>query len=710
MGNIIPTPIFQSEVNECGLACVAMLAETQGISTSLTELRDRYPASQHGTSLAALGEILSELAVPAYPVAFEHQDLAALPLPAILHYGAGHYVLLVYRQGGYVCVMNPAFGQQLLPVGALKEEISGYALVLDRDSVPVVGAAGRAKPAGRWRALASLSMKETAGIAGVYRLAAMTFFISLTLFIMPVMVGNAINQVFSTAGERDFPYFYYLLAFVVSTVLALIARIITERFIKNFVLLHSAAGFSRLLDNSLNFFNKRSPGEIFSRFTSWQMATGQKIELDNSLRTDWIIGAIALAVMCYLSPMLALVPVAGMLLMGMVSVWATYRDRHYTQQLQGKGAAQNDFILETIQGFSTIKSAGLVGQRQEGFAAHALSLFTCLQQQKVYEQVKGSIYQLIGSLEMVFFMLLALPLLKSGVLSLGAFFAYSFIREIFTSYTSKIFFSVLHKNQLHVIDERARDLFPAVAVAAGRSTGQVKDFNGRLSYSALNFAYDAGQPVLCDMSLTLARGECIAITGGSGAGKSTLLKVISCLQVPQQGRMELDDRPIDGNAAQGLFFLQSQEDILFNASVLQNITLFAPSAPDQLTRVEQALLGLGLAAAIAKLPGGVNALVRESHAGLSLGQRQRLLLARAMYSNRPVLVLDEPTANLDEDTAGQVIATLLAYCREHNKTLITVTHNQRLLPLFDRVLHMADGRLETRTFATVPSKPCAAVE
>ncbi|MNG71223.1 Alpha-hemolysin translocation ATP-binding protein HlyB [compost metagenome] len=174
--------------------------------------------------------------------------------------------------------------------------------------------------------------------------------------------------------------------------------------------------------------------------------------------------------------------------------------------------------------------------------------------------------------------------------------------------------------------------------------------------------------------------------------------------------MELDGQPIEIGTAQGLFFLQSQEDILFNASVLQNITLFAPSVPGQLVRVEQVLRVLGLAAAVAKLPGGVNALVRESHAGLSLGQRQRLLLARAMYSNNPVLVLDEPTANLDEETASQVVAALLAHCREHCKTLITVTHNRRLLPLFDRVLHMTEGRLEAVTCAEAALKHHAAVE
>ena len=132
---------------------------------------------------------------------------------------------------------------------------------------------------------------------------------------MPMMVASAINQVFAMAGGVAFPYAYYLLAFVASTALALIARTLTERFIK-ISCCCTAPPVSRLLENSLNFFSKRAPGEIFSRFTSWQMAAGQKIELDNGLRTDWVIGAIALAVMCYLSPMLALVPVVGVLLMG----------------------------------------------------------------------------------------------------------------------------------------------------------------------------------------------------------------------------------------------------------------------------------------------------------------------------------------------------------------------------------------------------------
>lgn len=702
MDNIIPKLVYQAETNECALACVSMLAETQGISAPLDVLRERFPTSSHGTALSTLCDILSELTIPAYPVAFDFDELAELPLPAILHYGASHYVLLAYRQGSYVCVMNPAIGEQLLPVAALRSEISGYAVVLDQEAPRTAQPAEKQPRTRRFRALECMSLKQTAAIPGIYKLMLLAFLVSLTLFIMPVMVSSAINNVFSSGGKTEFPYFYYLLAFVVSTLLAFIVRSVTERFIKRFVVMQSVSGFARLLNNTLSFFEKRSPGEIYSRFSNWQMAAAQKIELDNGLRVDWVVGVIALAVMCYISPLLAGISAIGVTLMGLVSVWAIFRDRYYTQQVQVKSAEQSDFLLETIQGFATLKSAGLNSHRQAEFAGYALSLFDCRQKQKVYEQVKSSLYQLIGSLEMVFFMLLALPLLKDNRISLGEFFAYSFVRQIFTAYITQIFFSVLQKNQLHVIDTRAADLFPPVREEAAGDLLPPVRFSQQLSYRALQFAYDPGKPVLDHVSLTVRQGETLAIVGESGAGKSTLLKVITGLIEPQGGEILADGQPVSSRQAQKLFFLQSQEDILFNTSVLQNITLFdRENGAQKQLRIDKSLRGLNLTEVIDRLPGKQNALIRESHPALSLGQRQRLMLARAMYSDCPVMVLDEPTANLDEETAQQVMQTLISHCREYGKTLITVTHSETALSLFDRVCVMRNGRVAATTGAVI---------
>ena len=201
--------------------------------------------------------------------------------------------------------------------------------------------------------------------------------------------------------------------------------------------------------------------------------------------------------------------------------------------------------------------------------------------------------------------------------------------------------------------------------------------------------------MLKGLSLTVNRGQSTAIVGESGAGKSTLLRIMAGLIVPTEGEVRVDDACINARQAHSLFFLQSQEDILFNASVLQNITLYdAEFDEKKQLRVDASLRGLNLMPVIEKLPGGQNALIRESHAALSLGQRQRLLLARAMYSNKPVLVLDEPTANLDEVTAHQVMETLLEHCRDYGKTLITVTHSETVLSMFDQVYRMESGQLE----------------
>jgi len=485
---------------------------------------------------------------------------------------------------------------------------------------------------------------------------------------------------------------------VVSTLLALGVRMASEYFIRRFVLLNSDVGFSQLLNNPLRFFEKRAPGEIFSRFIAWQSGLLQKIELDNGLRSDWVICVIAIGIMFWIAPVLALISGAGICIMGLVSVWAIFRDRWYTQQLQLKSAVLNDFFMETLQGVLTIKTAGLENQRKTQFARLSYDLFRCLQRQKIYQQVKEGLYQLIGSLEMVIFMLMVLPLVHSKQISLGDFFAYSFLRQIFTSYVTRIFYAVIRKSQLHVIDTRAQGLFlPKASPQPGNAPDDhAVQTSGtpQLAFENLGFHYDPQKPVLNALNLVLSPGDQIALVGDSGAGKSTLLRLIAGLFTPQQGRILLNNGEVTPRHLASQVWLQSQEDILFNASVLQNITLFDPWFSDSSRgRVESLLAQLALTPVIQSLPGGMEALIRQSHAALSLGQRQRLLLARALYSTRPILLFDEPTANLDDDTAEIVIALLRKHCREHGKTLIVVTHSELILAHFKQIYRLSDGEL-----------------
>ncbi|WP_142502516.1 peptidase domain-containing ABC transporter [Klebsiella sp. 2680] len=693
MKTIIPDMVFQEESNECGLSCIAMLAQTQNIPCSLPALREIFPASDHGTSLSDLSAILQQLGIATVPVLFDHDEIHALPFPSILHYGASHYVLLAWHKGDYVCVMNPAIGQQWLPFSALKKEISGYALILEES--PSAGVMSPSAIADVQQAMpGAMSLKETAAVPGIYTLMLLTFLVSLTLFLMPTMVSHAINQAFSDVGNAQFPYLWFILAFVVSTLLALGVRVISERFIRRFVLLNSDIGFSRLLNNPLRFFEKRAPGDIFSRFIAWQGGMLQKIELDNGLRSDWIICVIAIGIMFWISPVLALISAVGIVVMGLISVWAIFRDRWYTQQLQLKSATLNDFLMETLQGVLTIKTAGLETQRKAQFARFSYDLFRCLQRQKVYQQVKEGLYQLTGSLEMVVFMLVVLPLVQAKQISLGDFFAYSFLRQIFTSYVTRLFYAVIRKSQLHVIDTRARSLFTKRDAASPVFSPLCVDEAPRLAFEQVSFHYDPRRTVLNAVDLILEPGDQVAIVGDSGAGKSTLLRLMAGLFSAQHGRILLNNDEASAQQLALQVWLQSQEDILFNASVLQNITLFDPWYSDSdRGRVEALLTKMALGPVVQALPGGMEALIRESHSALSLGQRQRLMLARALYSTRPILLFDEPTANLDDATAETVIAALCQHCREQGKTLIVVTHSTPILHHFTRVYCLHDGEL-----------------
>lgn len=704
MKNIIPNFVSQEETNECGLACIAMLAQTQGFSLSLETLREVYPASDHGTSLVDLSTILANYGVATTPVLFEHHELNSLPLPAILHYGANHFVLLAYRKGNNVCVMNPAIGQQWLPFSALKAEISGYALILDPDTalkkIDSLAPENTNNTTKEQKVPHAMSLKETAEVRGIYWLMTFVFLVSLTLFLMPAMVSNAINQAFSDAKNAVFPYGWFIVAFVVATLLALGVRMISERFVKHFVLINSGVGFSRLLSNPLRFFEKRAPGDVFSRFVAWQGALTEKIELDNGLRIDWVICAIALGIMFWIAPVLAAISAAGVTVMGLISVWAIIRDRWYTQQLQLKAAELNDFFMETLQGILTIKTAGLENQRKAQFAWLSRELFTCMQRRNVYQQIKDGIYQLTGSLEMVIFMLVVLPMVANDLISLGDFFAYSFLRQIFTTYVTRIFYAIIHKSQLHIIDTRAHSLFPKkneveiVPFQEKQPTGKAP----HLTFEHIHFSYDPSKPILDDISLDLPSGAQVAIVGESGAGKSTLLRIIAGLFTAQQGECYSNEEAVTVAQLTQLVCLQSQEDILFNATVLDNITLFDSNFREKERKAIETLLDkLALGSVISQLPGGLNALIRESHSALSLGQRQRLLLARSLYSARPILLLDEPTANLDEETAKTVMATIQSHCQKTGKTLIVVTHSEDIAANFDALYRIADGKLRQKS-------------
>ncbi len=214
-----------------------------------------------------------------------------------------------------------------------------------------------------------------------------------------------------------------------------------------------------------------------------------------------------------------------------------------------------------------------------------------------------------------------------------------------------------------------------------------------LEIEGLRFTYPGRtQPALDGVSLTVRAGEVLALVGPSGCGKSTLLGALLGLLTPDGGSMRIGGvelAELDPDAWRARLAWVPQRPHLFKASIAANVRLSRPEATDE--EVSSAIRSVGLADALARLPDGPDTVLGERGAGLSAGERQRVALARAFLRDAPLLLLDEPTANLDGETEHEVVRSIRALSRE--RTVLLVAHRPALVAIADRVLPLVPAEV-----------------
>ncbi|MCZ4534628.1 ABC transporter ATP-binding protein [Gordonia terrae] len=231
-----------------------------------------------------------------------------------------------------------------------------------------------------------------------------------------------------------------------------------------------------------------------------------------------------------------------------------------------------------------------------------------------------------------------------------------------------------------------------------------------LSLTGVSFAYpDNGSRVLEDAHLNIRAGETVAVTGRSGAGKSTLTHLLLRLYDPDAGTIRLngtDIRDLDITEVREHLSVLHQRPALMRGTIADNISFGSGAA----TRADIAAAAQAAGAAdfISRMDGGLDAEVVERGENLSGGQRQRIALARTVLRNRPVLVLDEPTTGLDDETVCEILEPLARVASV--RTTILITHDPRVLDLADRTVELRDGRFADAGPAAPRSAEGALVE
>ncbi|PWU10713.1 MAG: ABC transporter ATP-binding protein [Verrucomicrobia bacterium] len=215
---------------------------------------------------------------------------------------------------------------------------------------------------------------------------------------------------------------------------------------------------------------------------------------------------------------------------------------------------------------------------------------------------------------------------------------------------------------------------------------------GPIEFVHVGFRYNDEQPVLEDVCLSLNTGESLAIVGGTGAGKSTLLSLVPRFYDPTEGAVRIGGENIRNLKKESLrsqIGIVLQDTILFSTTIRENIAYGCPNAkPEEIVEAARHAQALEF---IERLPSGFDTLVGERGGYLSVGQRQRIGIARAFLKNAPILLLDEPTSALDPRTEANIMETIWKLMQ--NRTTLIVTHRLGIIHRMSRIVVLQFGRV-----------------
>lgn len=372
----------------------------------------------------------------------------------------------------------------------------------------------------------------------------------------------------------------------------------------------------------------------------------------------------------------------------MVPVWNGKRGGSKGMEFRTQFGELNSFVLDSLRGLDETIQYGQGAIRKYQMSKRSEKLVKIQKDLSRMEGAQRSLTNLLillCSFGMLFF---SLKLYQNGEINMEAVVTCTI--AMMGSFGPVAALSSLSNNlnQTLASGERVLSLLeeePMVEEIEGKS-GTVQDFSGA-EIQNVTFAYEDEQ-ILTDYSLTMEPGKIVGIHGSSGSGKSTLLKLLMRFWDTDQGNVLISGQNVKNIPTKKLRDTQSyvtQETHLFHDSIANNIAIGKPGASKE--EIIKAAKKASIHDFIISLPKGYDTEVGELGDTLSGGEKQRIGIARAFLHDAPMLLLDEPTSNLDSLNEGIILKSLKESCRE--KTVVLVSHRKSTMSLADKVFHMA---------------------
>jgi ATP-binding cassette subfamily B protein RaxB len=692
--------VLASEAAECGLACIAMIARYHGHDVDLNGLRQRFALSLSGISLRSLMGLADQLGFSSRPLRVELAALAKIRAPAILHWDLNHFVVLRSITSKAAVIHDPALGIRTLTLADLSKHFTGVALELTpaatfrplRATAPIHLSSLWSQMTGLWRALAQVIALSAA--------------LQIAAFAAPFQIQLVVDEALFHS-DQDLLLVIALafgaLVFVQASIEALrgwalqvFGHLLSFQIVGNLV--------RHMMRLPADFFEKRHVGDIFSRIGSVQPIQQAITRGVVAALIDGIMAFLAAGILFFYSVLLATISIAAVVL-HLALVFALFPAmRHRMEEEILARAKEQSHLMESVRAATTVKLMGREAERESAWRNLYADVTNAGISVGKYQISMAFIQTFITGLVYVIIVYLGARLiLTSQGFSVGMLFAFLSFRQTFNDRAITLINQLVQFRLLRLHLDRLADIVTAVPETEAVKT-QSLDVKGAIRVRALSFRYGAAdQLVLQDVSLEVAAGDFIAITGPSGGGKTTLLKLLVGLHPPTTGTIELDGNRADNElwrAWRAHVGIVAQDDRLLSGTIADNIAFFDPDL--DMAKVQAAAVAAQVHEEIMRSPMQYLGLVGDMGSTLSGGQRQRVLLARALYGQPRVLFLDEGTANLDEATE-EAIANLI---EKMPITRIVVAHRPALLRRANRLFVIRDRQIRE---ATSPSQAPADV-
>jgi subfamily B ATP-binding cassette protein MsbA len=451
--------------------------------------------------------------------------------------------------------------------------------------------------------------------------------------------------------------------------------------------------YSHIQDLPLAFFQREKTGDLMSRITN-------DVAIISAMFTSAVTGSIRdgftvvglIVVTFFLIPKLAVYTFVIFPIALFPLLYIGRKIRRVRRGVQESWADLNAFLHETITGTKIVKAFGMEDREKNRFALKSRKIFRLEMKENRVREMSSPLMELLGGFGIGFIIWYGGRQVIAGIYTFGAFM--SFLTAVGLMYQPLKKISRLNNavqrgmaalDRIYEILERRSNIIEAASPA------DIPSGSHRIAFENVAFKYDR-DPVLENINFEVQAGEIIALVGMSGGGKTSLVNLIPRFYDPTEGLVlidEVDIRQIPIARLRSQIAIVTQEPILFNDTVRNNIAYGTPGASDQqIADAAEAAYADGF---IRSFPDGFNTSIGELGGRLSGGQRQRLCIARALLKDAPILILDEATSSLDSESETLVQKALGNLMQ--GRTTFVIAHRLSTIGNADRIIVLVNGRI-----------------